>query len=881
MGIIFFNSLINFGFLKKKSDGEKTPERSFSSSFIENIDFQELIADQIENKIKKTKNFEEKIEEISSPLTPLSFEGQENKGEGPQQKFNKIIQNEKKCKRKKLHLYEIFQQMKDKPKKNYPLVKNDNKAIIDDFHNEGQLTPDKSDSIIIVSDFLPIRVKKNEKSGWDVVPNEEISIINMISTLYMTTIKDYKNVIFVGWLRDEIPLDDEKELEEFLLKNHKCLPVFINSEQEKFFANLYKHDEITIIDKVAQNFLIGKESLGHSWLERNRYWDIWVSLNQDYANKILSIMKENSMVLICEYNLILVSTYLMKEFSQPLIAQNFNINFPSFEKFLLIPYKEEILNGLLSASIICFNDYDHISDFFTTLSILKEIEFECKQGLTFFKYMERKIYVRIKTPTVDPKMIEILKKEEDFTKSCSRTIIQLKNINLVIGIDPPSDLSALEAKFLMLFQFVKENKNKYSLKLIQFIKRNPYTSPIHSELNDAYRKKINDVANKINNEYLRLVEKENFPSVYQKKLIELKDLNISESEFLSLLAVAKIYLKTSIKTAYSLDVMSFIACNRNFGYALVSDFLNFNKLCKTILRFNPLKYSEFKEKMNFILHSEKNVTALLQSDDIVLLQKSSISNWFESLIVDLKRIGNMMKNSSKLENIERHNNLLLTKMMIINESFQYLSIPNIVSDYKKRRNRLILLDYEGTLVKYNYYTCISRTYQKYSGRFHLVSLKPEESLIKDILFLASDPDNFVYIITGNKVEYLDHWFGHLLNVGLAAEYGFFYKNKGSCKWGALFSMDWSWKEIVKKIFELYKRNTEGSEIESKDSCIAWKYHEVQKDFGKKQAEELKNHLKSSLEYFKQIEIFQGSNYIEVRPKGINKVTLIYIKKYIN
>ncbi|MGA1645695.1 MAG: hypothetical protein ACO4AV_12035 [bacterium] len=31
-------------------------------------------------------------------------------------------------------------------------------------------------------------------------------------------------------------------------------------------------------------------------------------------------------------------------------------------------------------------------------------------------------------------------------------------------------------------------------------------------------------------------------------------------------------------------------------------------------------------------------------------------------------------------------------------------------------------------------------------------------------------------------------------------------------------MDWSWKEIVKKIFETYKKNTEGSEIEIKESC---------------------------------------------------------------
>ena len=382
---------------------------------------------------------------------------------------------------------------------------------------------------------------------------------------------------------------------------------------------------------------------------------------------------------------------------------------------------------------------------------------------------------------------------------------------------------------------------------------------------------MRDLANTINEEYLELQKKEDYPALPQNKLIDIRDLTLSENELLAYFTIAKVFLKTSIKSTYSMEVMSFVAANQNFGYALVTEFLNLNNMCSKILKFNPLVYSEFKDNIIHILHVKRELTMAFQCEDLRILRKSSISLWLSSLLTDLKRIGEAMR-ERKLATIEKNNNLLLTKkMMLMSERFEYLPIEKVIYDYKKSQNRLILLDYEGTIVKYDYYTCITKTFKSYSDRFHMVSLHPSDAVIKDIMFLAQDQDNYVNIITGNKVEYLDHWFGHLLNVSLSAEYGFFYKNKGTTKWGKLFSMDWSWKEIVKKIFENYKKNTEGSEVESKDSCIAWKYHEVQQDFGKKQANALINHLKSTLEYFKQIEIFHGNNYIEVRPKGINKV----------
>ena len=308
--------------------------------------------------------------------------------------------------------------------------------------------------------------------------------------LYNDVKDSYQKARFVGWLRDDVAQEDREDLKTYLMKNYRCMPIFFSSNQKAALSDLYMHDEITIIDMVTNNYYVGKESLSTAWAKRNIYWEAWVNLNKDYADQILTMMNEKTMVVICEYNLILIPTYIMRGFSKPLIAIYFNINFPGFENFRLIPYKEEILNGLLSSSIICFNDYSHVSEFFTLLNILKGIKYESKQGLTYFKYMGRTIYVKMKMPTVDPERVEALQSSEDFEQTVNAILKDLHNINLLVAIDPPSELSGLEIKFNLIFKYVKETKNKYKLKLIQFFNKNPFSSNFLTESTSEFYIKV-------------------------------------------------------------------------------------------------------------------------------------------------------------------------------------------------------------------------------------------------------------------------------------------------------------------------------------------------------------------------------------------------------
>jgi len=81
--------------------------------------------------------------------------------------------------------------------------------------------------------------------------------------------------------------------------------------------------------------------------------------------------------------------------------------------------------------------------------------------------------------------------------------------------------------------------------------------------------------------------------------------------------------------------------------------------------------------------------------------------------------------------------------------------------------------------------------------------------------------------------------------------------------------DWNWKEKVIKLFSSFIEKTEGSKIIKKDSSIIWNYKNCDAYFGHLQANELLSHLNNIFEG-KKLDIINGNDYVEVKPKNLNK-----------
>ena len=96
------------------------------------------------------------------------------------------------------------------------------------------------------------------------------------------------------------------------------------------------------------------------------------------------------------------------------------------------------------------------------------------------------------------------------------------------------------------------------------------------------------------------------------------------------------------------------------------------------------------------------------------------------------------------------------RIVALDPTFRKLSVDHIASAYRDTHSRLILLDYDGTMMPQ---ATINKT--------------PSREVIAVLNYLCSDPENMVFIVSGRDKDCLGKWFSPCEKLGLSAEHGYF------------------------------------------------------------------------------------------------------------
>ncbi len=186
----------------------------------------------------------------------------------------------------------------------------------------------------------------------------------------------------------------------------------------------------------------------------------------------------------------------------------------------------------------------------------------------------------------------------------------------------------------------------------------------------------------------------------------------------------------------------------------------------------------------------------------------------------------------------------------------------LTDDYLKSNTRLILLDYDGTLISFT---------EKPE------EAKPDDELLQLLKSLALDNKNDVVIISGRDKKTLEKYFG-ALDVHLVAEHGAWIKRKSE-DWKTIRSLKNDWKEKLRPTIESFVKQTPGSFIEEKEFSLVWHYRKSNAELASVNAQRLKEALLSSTSKL-GLEVMEGNKVIEVKIAGITKgqAALVWISK---
>lgn len=176
----------------------------------------------------------------------------------------------------------------------------------------------------------------------------------------------------------------------------------------------------------------------------------------------------------------------------------------------------------------------------------------------------------------------------------------------------------------------------------------------------------------------------------------------------------------------------------------------------------------------------------------------------------------------------------------------------LIDAFKSADMRLILSDYDGTLVPFK-------------DKPELA--KPDERL-KDLLKrITCGPKNDLVLISGRNKDTLQEWFGDC-RMDLVAEHGGWIK-KNAEEWEKQKCLNNSWMAKIRPVLDIYVDNVPGSFVEAKEFSLVWHFRVADPKIASLKAKELMDDLLNFTAGM-DVQILPGNKIIEVRNAGINK-----------
>lgn len=740
----------------------------------------------------------------------------------------------------------------------------------------------------VIMSYLPLKLQYNSKEkDWEVNCTPDHELLKHFSHFFSQSRNQYKRMYCVGMLNQSIPLSEQAKIQKLLYDNYRCIVLFTLPSVHLDYI-LYNYE---YLDPILNNsFNLANCSIGV--LERfSSSYEAFRTINKSLADLVTVSNKETPLVFVLDFHLLLIPYFLSIRVNKPAIVFYYGNTFPCYESFQLLQFNEELLSSMLLASLLCFDKFCDARQFLITISNVLGLKYESHRGDLLIRYMGRQIKIKILPLGIDTTALEMIKRAPEFGEACKGLALKHKNKKVVFNQDPLNKLALLDVKLRLYAKLLAENPNISSEVLFVQIVTPSYwdlqvlKDPTTNGTLLSYLKSLSVLLKEIGYGVLWIINLDTKEFEGNQDLIDIMESfsvqRLRKIEIYAYMSIAELFLKADLRNQNSIEALEFLFFNEGKGQVLFSEFVPLNPLFTRVNKFNPFCSEMFRLKALSILYPpdptlEDSLYPYLESN-APLLKKHTVISWLESSLFDLKKSIMFAKhtNYTKVEKLTSYHSVTYFKLAT-NELFKYLNFKEVLHNYTNSYNRVIIMDYEGTIVDSNNFSDPNEL-KDLSGN-PIMILKPSSVMLEGLKALCVDPRNSVFIITGKAPREIGPWILELRNLNVFCEYGYLIRLKRSGNdWIRLYECkDWRWKDRGVELMSCYEKNTQGSWVSVKESGVVWNFGEVPEDFGWKEADLLEKQLKGELDNVKEIEIIRGTHYVEIRPYGINKVLYIFL-----
>ncbi len=652
---------------------------------------------------------------------------------------------------------------------------------------------------IIISNRLPVKIEQENNEL--VYKASEGGLATGLNSVFKQG-----NNLWVGWPGLAIEKSQEEEVHSNLIKQH-MKPVFLSTEEIEDFYEGFSNETLWPNFHYFNQYTVYKEEL---WLAYQR-------VNQKFAEIVSEELEEDDTVWIHDYQLLLLPQLIRAISPNATIGFFLHIPFPSYESFRLLPWRRELLNGMLGADFLGFHTYDDMRHFLSSVNRLAGLgnsngTIKVKNRLIKADALPMGIdYEKYAASAQDP---ETLAREARYRESIGtvKLILSIDRLDYSKGI--PQRLRAFEL-FLSKYPDFKE---KVSLFMVVVPSRDSVSK--YKQL----KEEIDLLVGRINGQFSKL----NWtPIHYFYRSFPLPALS-------AFYRISDVALVSPMRDGMNLVCKEYVASRLDKkGVLILSEMAGASKELSDAIIVNPNDIHQLVEAM----HKALTMPEALQIESMTSMQKSlkryNIHAWVK-LFMD------------ELANVKKEQSHLKTRL-IDNQLSE-----EIKHAYKQSKERLIFLDYDGTLVGFNENPNDS---------------KPDQELIEILERLTKDKNNHIVIISGRGRQFLEEWMKPY-SLDIVAEHGVWIKRMGK-PFKTFIKINASWKKETMSLLERYVNRTPGSFVEEKDYSLVWHYRKVETGLGEVRTRELTSHLKY-MTANENLEVLEGDMIVEIKNSEINK-----------
>ncbi|QBR93457.1 alpha,alpha-trehalose-phosphate synthase (UDP-forming) [Nocardioides euryhalodurans] len=462
--------------------------------------------------------------------------------------------------------------------------------------------PDSA-QLVIVANRLPVdRVDLPDGTrGWRRSPGGLVTALDPVMRA--------NDGVWIGW-----PGGTESDLEPFEDDGLSLVPVSLTEDEiEEFYEGMSNATLWPIYHDV-----VAKPEFHREW------WDSYVTVNRRFAEKAVEVAEEGATVWVHDYQLQLVPQMLRDLRPDLRIGFYLHIPFPPAELFAQLPWRRQILEGLLGADLVGFQMSGGAQNFVRL--VRQRVGHKTHRDLVYLPD-GRTIRAAAFPISIDAEGFEELARSEGVTKRAAEIREALgEERRVFLGIDRLDYTKGIVARLRAFAELVEEGKLDVDDAVFVQV-----ATPSRERVEQyrILRDEIDRFVGRVNGDLGRI----------GTPAISYLHSSYPREEMAALYRAADIMVVTPYRDGMNLVAKEYVACRYDDAGALVlSEFAGAADELRQAWQVNPYDINGMKSALLEAFHApEKDTTRRMRAMRRTVLRKD-VAAWARSFLEGLSEI---------------------------------------------------------------------------------------------------------------------------------------------------------------------------------------------------------------------------------------------------